>query len=118
MTNYITDFLRNNNHIGAENGIKVTNMLFAMGKNTSKNSARKITAEIRRYRVLWRENDGIENFIFSDTEHGYYLMNDIQEAKRFVKSQSSRAVKAFETAKYIRKYLKDKGRIKQGGLRG
>lgn len=114
MTNYIADFLRSNNHIGADNGIKAVDILSAMGCDTSEDSKRHLKAEIRRYRVLWRENDGIENFIFSDTEHGYYLMNDIQEAKHFVKSQKSRAVKAFETSKYIRKYLKDKGELNKG----
>lgn len=107
MTNYITDFLKNNNHIGADNGIKAVDILSAMGRDTSEDSKRHLKTEIRRYRVLWRENDGIENFIFSDTEHGYYLMNDIKEAEHFVNSQKSRAVKALETSKYIRKYLKD-----------
>lgn len=114
MVNYITDFLKSNNHIGADNGIKAVDILSAMGRDTSEDSKRHLKAEIRRYRVLWRENDGIENFIFSDTEHGYYLMNDIQEAKHFVKSQKSRAVKAFETSKYIRRYLKDKGELNKG----
>lgn len=111
MTNYIVDFLKNNNHIGADNGIKAVDMLSAMGRDTSEDSKRHLKAEIRRYRVLWRKNNGIENFIFSDTEHGYYLMRDIQEARHFVKSQRSRALKAFETSKYIRKYLKDKDEL-------
>lgn len=66
-----------------------------MGRDTSEDSKRHLKAEIHRYRVLWRENDGIENFIFSDTEHGYYLMNDIQEAKHFVKSQKKQSGKGF-----------------------
>lgn len=114
MTNYIVDFLRSNNHIGAENGIKVSDMLSAMGRDTSKDSARRLSAEIRRFRILWRESDGIDNFIFSDTEHGYYLINDIEEAKHFVNSQKSRAIKAFETSKYVRKYLKDNGELSTG----
>ncbi len=107
MSNYITDFLRNNNHIGAENGIKAVDVLSAMGRDTSEDSKRHLKAEIRRFRVLWRIEDGIENFILSDTENGYYLMGDIKEAEHFVRSQKSRAVKAFETSKHIRQYLKD-----------
>lgn len=114
MSNYIVVFLRSNNHIGANNGIKAVNILSAMGRSTSKSSQRRLNDEIHRCRLEWRANDGIENFIFSDTEHGYYLMSDIQEAKHFVKSQKSRAVKAFETSKYIRQYLKDKGELNKG----
>ena len=105
MNNYITKFLKSNNHIGADNGIKAADILSAMGRSTSDDSKRRLKAEIRNYRILWRENDGIENFILSDTEHGYYLMNDMQEARRFVKSQYSRAIKNFETAKYIRLFI-------------
>lgn len=114
MTNYIVDFLKSNNHIGAENGIKAACILSAMWRNISDDSKRRLKAEIRRFRLQWYGNDGIENFILSDTEHGYYLFGDIQEAKHFVKSQKNRAIKAFETSKYIQQYLKEKGYLNKG----
>ena len=105
MGNYIADYLKDNEHIGAINGIKASDLLSALGRDTSVDSVRKLKAEIRRFRLNWCCNDGIDTFIFSDTEHGYYLTTDVEEAQHFVKSQKSRAFKAFETIKGIRRYL-------------
>lgn len=114
MSNYIADYLKDNNHIGASNGIKASNLLSALGRETSDDSKRKLKAEIRCFRLNWRENEGIETFIFSDTEHGYYLTSDIREVQHFEKAQRSRAIKAFETSKYIRQYLREKDELHKG----
>lgn len=105
MSNYISDYLKENKHIGASNGIKASELLSALGRDTSNDSIRRLKAEIRRFRLNWCCDEGIECYIFSDTEHGYYLTTDIEEAQHFVKSQKSRAFKAFETIKGIRRYL-------------
>lgn len=53
MSNYITDFLKINNHIETNNGIKAVDILSAMGRDTTDNSRKgHLKAEIRRYRVL------------------------------------------------------------------
>ena len=106
MSNYITEYLKDNNHIGASNGIKARKLLSALGRNSSDDSIRQLKAEIRRFRLTWCESEGIETFIFSDTEHGYYLTSNIEEVQHFEKAQRSRAIKAFETSKNIRQYLK------------
>lgn len=50
MSNYIVNYLKNNNHIGAENGIKAVAILSAMGRDTSEDSKRNLKAEIQRFR--------------------------------------------------------------------
>lgn len=109
MTNRITELLHANGNIGAANGIKVKEILKLLKiAPTSKNS-RKITAEIQECRRQWREVDGIENYILSDTSHGYYLPLDINEAVRFLSTQDNRAIQAFSTVKTLRQHLKSKG---------
>ncbi|MGN1319321.1 MAG: hypothetical protein ACI4VF_09935 [Lachnospirales bacterium] len=114
MKNYIADTLKSNGNIGAKNGIKAKDLLACLGRSTSKDSIRYLQAEIRKFRINWREEDGIENFISSDTENGYYLISDIKEAEHFVKSQENRAIKAFETSKHIRLYLKNNKELNKG----
>ena len=115
MTNYITDFLKNNNHIGAENGIKAVNLLSAMERDTSEDSKRHLKADIQQFRREWRIDNGIDNLIVSDTVNGYYLPKTDDEVIRFFKTQEKRAKQSFITVKEIRKYLKDKGLLNKGG---
>lgn len=114
MTNYITDFLKVNNHIGADNGIKAVDILSAMGRDTSEDSKRRFKAEVQRYRREWCIDDGIENLIISDTTHGYFLPKNDDETIRFLNTQSKRAKQAFKTVKELRLYLKNKGLLNKG----
>lgn len=114
MTNYITTFLKSNNHIGAENGIKAVALLSAMGRDTSEDSKRHLKAEIQRFRRNWRIEDGIDNLIISDTVNGYYLPKTDNEVIRFFNSQEKRAKQFFITIKELRKYLKNKRLINKG----
>lgn len=109
MTNRITELLHANGNIGAANGIKVKGMLKLLRiPPTSKNS-RNLAAEIQECRRQWREVDGIENYILSDTSHGYYLPLNADEAVRFLSSQDKRAIQAFSTVKTLRQHLKNIG---------
>lgn len=114
MSNYITEFLKNNNHIGADNGIKAVDILATMGRDTSEDSKRHLTKEIQRFRREWCIDDGADNFILSDTINGYYLPKTNEEIIRFFNSQNKRAKQSFITVREIRKYLKNKRLIKKG----
>lgn len=106
MTNRITELLHANGNIGAANGIKVKEMLKLLGISPTSKNSRNLTAEIQDCRRQWREVDGIENYILSDTSHGYYLPININEVVRFLSSQDKRAIQAFSTVKTLRRYLK------------
>ncbi len=114
MTNYITDFLKSNNHIGADNGIKAVDILSAMGRDTSEDSKRHLKADIQRFRREWCIDNGIDTLIVSDTVNGYYLPKTDSEVIRFFYSQEKRAKQSFITVKEIRKYLKNKGLLNKG----
>lgn len=106
MNNYIVDFLKNNNHIGAENGIKTKDLLAALGRNISSDSERYLREEIHRCRTNWHEIDGIENYIVSDTKNGYYIPKNNIEVMKFFFRQDKMGKCHFITVKGIRKYLK------------
>ncbi len=109
MTNRITELLHDNGNIGADNGIKVREILMLLGLTPTSKNSRNLTAEIQEYRRQWREVDGIENYILSDTSHGYYLPLNADEAAHFLSSQDKRAIQAFSTVKTLRRHLKNIG---------
>lgn len=109
MTNRITELLHTNGNIGAANGIKINEILKLLGIPSTLKNKRCISAEIQEYRRQWQEADGIENYILSDTAHGYYLPLNNNEAVHFLSSQSSRAIQTFSTVKPLRRHLKSVG---------
>ena len=114
MSNYIVEFLRDNKHIGAPSGIKAAGILAAMGRNTSEDSQRRLKAEVQHFRSDWHAEEGIDNYILSNTENGYYLSSNDNEAVRFFATQNSRAIQSFTTVKELRRYLKSKGCLRKG----
>ena len=111
MTNRIAKLLHDNGNIGAANGIKLRDLLKLLGIPQTNIESRKLKAEIRGYRCQWQEADGIENYIVSDTAHGYYLPLDADEAIRFLSIQDKRAKETFFTVKTLRQHLKEKGML-------
>ncbi|MCH5299010.1 MAG: hypothetical protein J1E96_04520 [Ruminococcus sp.] len=109
MTNRITELLHANGNIGAANGIKVKEMLKLLGQAPTNKNSRNLTAEIQSCRRQWREVDGLENYILSDTSHGYYLPLTADEAVSFLSTQDKRAIQTFSTVKALRQHLKNIG---------
>lgn len=98
MNSIIYDTLMSGGNVGKENGIKTASLLQQLGWR--ENEARRLLQEVQTAR---RNGE----LIISDTINGYYLPACDDEIKHFIKSQCSRAVNAFKTAKTAKMYLRE-----------
>ncbi|MCC8073434.1 MAG: hypothetical protein LIO62_04845 [Clostridiales bacterium] len=105
---YISDYMKANNHIGAEKGITAKVLLpAAIGLEPSKSNIRAFQRDLYFYRCNWTKKDGIERYICSDRSNGYYLPENIKDVERFIATQKSQADKMSETTKHIEKYINE-----------